>query len=342
MKIGFDARMILHSGIGTYIRSALNILTQNEDLDFTLFGDIPKIAHYPARKVLANFPIYSVREQVFFPLLLSRNPVDLLHVPHYNAPLGFKGNLAVTVHDLIHLRYPPSGLAYLYARGMFQAVLKKAKVVMADSEHTKRDILELIGIPEKKIRVVYPGVDKDFTPGPSSGEPPYIFYAGNLKPTKNVGTLVEAFRLARAKIPELRLVLVGKSFSTDDSRRYSQEPGVQLEGEVNRLKLIDFYRNARIFVFPSLYEGFGLPPLEAMACGTPVACSNAASLPEVVGQAAVTFDPANVGELSEILAELWNDDKSRGELSKKGLERARQFTWKKCADGIQKAYAQTA
>lgn len=334
--------MILHSGIGTYIRSTLKILTQNEDLDFTLFGDIPKIANYPAKKVLANFPIYSVREQVFFPLLLSRNPVNMLHVPHYNAPLGFKGNLAVTVHDLIHLRYPPSGLAYLYARGMFQAVLKKARVVMADSEHTKRDILELIGIPEKKIRVIYPGVDEDFTPGPAIGEPPYILYAGNLKPTKNVGILLDAFRLARAKIPELRLVLIGKNFMPDAAKEYSREPGIHLEGEVSRPKLIDFYRNARIFVFPSLYEGFGLPPLEAMACGAPVVCSNAASLPEVVGQAAATFDPGNVGELSEILVELWNDDKSRGDLSKKGLERAKQFTWKKCADGIQKVYAETA
>ncbi|OGR83095.1 MAG: hypothetical protein A2901_02635 [Elusimicrobia bacterium RIFCSPLOWO2_01_FULL_54_10] len=342
MKIGFDARMINHSGIGTYSRAILKILTQDPALDFTVFGDLNKLANYPARKVLADFPIYSVKEQIFFPRLLSKNPVDVFHVPHYNAPLGYSGNLAVTVHDLIHLKYPPSKLAYLYARGMFEAVLRKAKRVIVDSLHTKNDILELIGIPEDKIRVVYPGVDEDFSPATSNTQEPYILYVGNFKPTKNVGVLVEAFLQARRKIPELRLILAGKDFMPEATRLHSQAPGVTVAGEVNKPKLLDLYRGARIFVFPSLYEGFGLPPLEAMACGTPVICSNAASLPEAVGDAAMKFDPHDPLPLSELIFGLWKDEAKRKELSQKGLARAAGFTWKKCAQQIQAVYAECA
>ncbi|OGR88307.1 MAG: hypothetical protein A3A86_02130 [Elusimicrobia bacterium RIFCSPLOWO2_01_FULL_60_11] len=146
--------------------------------------------------------------------------------------------------------------------------------------------------------------------------------------------------MARGKVPDMRLVLVGKSFKGDDSLAFASELGVAVVGEVNRPQLIERYRSARIFVFPSLYEGFGLPPLEAMACGTPVVCSNAASLPEVTGDAAVPFDPNDPGELASILEELWNSAQMRGELSKKGLERVKLFSWKTCADGIQKAYAE--
>ena len=164
MKIGFDARMIRHSGIGTYIRGILKFLTEKENLDFTLFGDLSKIADYHAKKVLADFPIYSVREQVFFPALLKKEPCDIFHVPHYNAPVGFKGNLVVTIHDLIHLKFPPSRIAYLYARGMFEAVCRKAKVLIADSLNTRKDIIEMIGVREDKIKVVYPAAGEEFSP----------------------------------------------------------------------------------------------------------------------------------------------------------------------------------
>src|SRR5437762_2989402 len=115
MKIGFDARMILHSGIGSYIRGSLKHLLE-KDFDFTLFGDLPKIANYSAKKVLADFPIYSLREQIAFPALLSKDPVDVLHVPHYNVPLAYRGKLVATIHDIIHLRFPPSKIAHFYAR----------------------------------------------------------------------------------------------------------------------------------------------------------------------------------------------------------------------------------
>lgn len=339
--------MILHSGIGTYTRALLKILTQNGNLDLTIFGDLPKIAHYQARKVLADFPIYSLKEQIFFPRLLAQNPVDVFHVPHYNAPLGLRGSLAVTVHDLIHLRFPPSRLAYLYARGMFEAVLRKARRVIADSEHTKKDILELIGIREEKIRVIYPGVDEEFSPAPSGEEPadeltgvPYVLYVGNLRPTKNIGTLMEAFEITQRKIPEIRLILAGKDFMPERTRSYAQEHGVQVAGEVNRPKLLKLYRRARIFVFPSLYEGFGLPPLEAMACGTPVICSNAASLPEVVGGAAMVFNPRSAMQLSDLIYGLWNDEVKRRELSERGIKRAAEFSWHKCADRVLQVYSE--
>ncbi len=347
IRVGFDARMIMHSGIGTYTRGALKILTQNENLDFTLFGDLSKLANYPARKVLADFPIYSVKEQYYFPKLISQNPMDLLHVPHYNAPLGFRGKLVVTVHDLIHLKFPPSKMAYLYARGMFEAVLRKAKRVMVDSRHTQNDIQELIGIPEEKIRLIYPGVDAEFSPKPAPDEPqdalteaPYLLYLGNLKPTKNILTLIDAFRMARQRLPDLRLIIIGKDFMKEATRKIAQEPGIHVLGELNRPKLLHFLRKARIFIFPSLYEGFGLPPLEAMASGVPVICSNAASLPEVVGDAALLFNPLNSAQLADKITELWKDEARRKEYSEKGLRRAAEFSWKKCAEQIAQVYAE--
>ena len=340
--------MILHSGIGTYIRGILKVLTLKNDLDFTLFGDLPKIANYPCKKVLAGMPIYSLKEQMIFPRLLAQQPVDLLHVPHYNAPLGYKGKMVVTIHDLIHLKFPSSRLAYWYARAMFEAVLRKASRVIADSENTKTDILQLIGIPESKIRVIYPGVDEEFSPLPPGNQPsdpltqePYVLYVGNLRPTKNIETLVEAFSFARQKIPELRLLLVGKDFMPAATQKISREPGVQVVGEVNRPKLLELYRRARIFVFPSLYEGFGIPPLEAMACGVPAIVSNAASLPEVVGSAALTFDPRSSTQIADLIFGLWKDEHKRQELIAKGLEQAARFHWWKCADQIHQVYLET-
>lgn len=339
MKIGFDARMIRHSGIGTYIRGILNHLTARENLDFTLFGDPLKIADYPAKKVLADFPIYSVREQLFFPRLLKKSLPDLLHVPHYNAPVGFRGNLVITIHDLIHLRFPPSRLAYIYARLMLETVCRKARIIIADSLNTKKDILELLGIEEKKVRVIYPGVGWT-DDGERKDEGKYLLYVGMIKPHKNIKVLIQAFLKAREKIEKLQLVLAGKNFMSDYSDQFNGRKEIQFLGEVSQQKLVKIYRGAKLFVFPSLYEGFGLPPLEAMACGIPTICSNAASLPEAVGEAAALFNPMDSKELAEIIIELWENEQKRRVLAERGRAQAKRFSWQKCASEIEKVYGE--
>lgn len=346
MRIGFDARMISHSGIGTYIRGILPYLTADGQFDFTLFGNLSKIQDYDARKVLSDSPIYSIKEQIAFPSLLKRNPVDLLHVPHYNAPLGYSGKMVVTVHDLIHLRFPPSRLAYFYARVMFETVCKKARMIIADSRNTKRDILEFIRIPEEKVRIIYPAVSDEFSTGASgsngSNPEPYLLYIGNVRQSKNIKTLVDAFLIAREKTGEGRLIIAGKNFMPDYTKQYESHRDVRFLGEVPHSDLPKLYREARIFVYPSLYEGFGLPPLEAMASGTPVICSNAASLPEVVGDSALLFNPENPGQLAEQISGLWGDETRRKEFARKGIERAKRFSWKTCAREIAEVYRQCA
>lgn len=345
MKIGFDARMIFHSGIGTYIRGILNILTSMENLDFTLFGNLSKIADYPAKKVLADFPIYSIREQLFFPQILRKHSLELLHVPHYNVPLGYKGNMVVTIHDLIHLRYPPSRAAYIYARLMFESVCKRAKIIIAVSNNTKKDIVKLLGVDERKIRVIYEGLGNKFDQShtnmeQSNSDSGYILYIGNIKPTKNIFTLVKAFLIAKQNFPEMRLVIAGKNFMSKETKQYQNCPEIQFLGEVPHQEIEKLYKNAKIFIFPSFYEGFGLPPLEAMAYGIPVICSNSSSLPEVVGDAAMLFDPQNVNELSGLIVALWKDKEKRKTLSMKGIEQVKKFSWKNCAEQTARVYSE--
>ncbi|MBI3013375.1 MAG: glycosyltransferase family 4 protein [Elusimicrobia bacterium] len=361
MKIGFDARMIRHSGIGTYIRNLLRHLTARENLDFTLFGSLEKIADYPARKVSASWPIYSLREQIYFPSLLRRELIRTLHVPHYNAPLAYRGTLVVNIHDLIHLLFPPSRTAYLYARTVLEIVSKKASAILTISENTKRDILRLLKVKENKIHVIYPGVNldgikgtpylipdgikrpEDMSHGIKYGVPlipsPYILYVGNIKPTKNVICLLEAFTLLESRIQDLKLVVAGRDFMPNRTESFRSNPNILFLGELSERALTQLYQGAKLFVFPSLYEGFGLPPLEAMACGVPVLCSHAASLPEAAGDAAEFFDPNSSNDLAEKIAFLWENENKRKQLVQKGYENIRRFSWEKCARETEKIYA---
>lgn len=343
-QIGFDARMIAHSGIGTYIREILKHLTEREKFNLLLFGNPEKISDIQTKKIDFDLPIYSLREQLFFPFVLKKNGVKILHVPHYNAPLGFSGRLIVTIHDLIHLKFPKSRIAYFYAYAMFKRVCQKAEIIIADSCHTQKDIIELVGVKESKIRVVYPGFGNPFHEIDQNGsvsnhaDSNVLLYVGNVRPTKNIQTLIDAFLIAREQIKEIRLILAGKNFMPQITRKYESHPDIKFLGEVSLLALSNLYKNAKLFVFPSLYEGFGLPPLEAMSCGVPVICSNAASLPEVAGNAAALFDSQNKFQLAELILELWKNETKRKEMIQKGYKNVKKFSWKKCADETAKIY----
>jgi glycosyltransferase involved in cell wall biosynthesis len=260
-------------------------------------------------------------------------------------PWLFASRTVVTVHDVIHLKFPefwPSRAARLYASFFFRCVVPKARAILTVSENTKRDLMEMLSIPESRITVTPLAVDHArFSVSTLAEEADfrrlglprdYLLYIGNLKEFKNVPRLVDAYRQVRARRQDCpELVLVGRNFIPGFERKIVRTAGIRWVGEVQRDLLPCLYKHALFFIFPSLYEGFGLPPLEAMASGTPVLCSDRASLPEVVGGAALLINPENTDDLAAAIERLIQDSALRQELSAKGTVQARQFSWDRMA-----------
>src|SRR5581483_4173723 len=285
--------------------------------------------------------IYSLGQQWELPRKIPKD-TNLLWVPHYDIPVFFKGKLMVTVHDLFHLAMPQfAGGPHkrFYARWMFNQVAKKASVIDVISQFTRDEWLRLVGKGEKKIRVIPNGVDESWFKikqgkNPHSG--PYFLYVGNIKPHKNLEKLFDAFEQIENQVPH-DLVLVGQreGFIRGDyaiqARAGSFKDRVKFTVLIPAEQLKKYFSHAECLVFPSLYEGFGLPPLEAMACGCPVAASSAASIPEVCGKAALYFDPAKSRDIGEKMLRLVREKKLRKRLIAKGKSRAKVFSWDRCA-----------
>lgn len=352
MKIAIDARMINMSGIGSYIKSLLN-----QDIYEVAIGDVNEIEAVSKDMDIVEFneKIYSIKEQLKFPTKeLKKRGVTLLHIPHYNVPMFYRGDFAVTVHDLIHLVLPeflPNKLAYWYAKIVIGYAVRKAKVVFTVSENSKNDIVRMFKANPEKIVVTYNCVDPVFVHKDKEdveylkekyklpSDKKVIMYVGNLKPHKNLLRLMEAY--AKINSDNAVLLLVGKAFDNRDIDETIERLGlggkVIKTGIVERDELVDFYNLADLFAFPSLYEGFGIPPLEAMACGTPVVSTNTSSLPEVVADAALTFDPYNVDEIAKALTRGLEDESLREELITKGYERAKNFSKQEIAEKTKEA-----
>ncbi|MDR1759206.1 MAG: glycosyltransferase family 4 protein [Fibrobacter sp.] len=330
LKIALDARMINKSGIGTYIKHIINSGYQ------VILGNPSDGATIPF--FAKN---YSIKEQLFFPYKkLRREKIDVLHVPHLNIPVFYKGKLVITIHDLTHLKYPqflPSKFHYFYFRFMIGLACKKASKILTVSENTKKDIIEFFNVKPDKISVTPLAAGKEFVHKNKSevcylqkkyripGAKKIILYVGNLLPHKNLNALLKAFDLLKNK-DECCLVLVGKIFE-NRLKLNIEEQSVICTGSVSQEELVDFYNLSDLFVFPSLYEGFGLPVLESLACGTPVACSNTSSLPEVGGNFAFYFDPENELDIANKIEAALNTKTNSLEL----CEYSRKFSWKKTA-----------
>ena len=314
MKIAMDARMIKMSGIGTYIQ---NLIKEN-DYE-VLLGNKDDISKFSNQNIIEfDSKIYGIKEQLKFPYKkLKKEKIDILHVPHYNIPIFYRGRMITTIHDLTHLIYPeflPNKFAYFYAKFMIWLALKKSQKVITDSENTKKDILERFKVNPEKIEVINCGVGKEFVKK-SQEEISYLYerfnipknkkilmYVGNLKPHKNLERLLEAYSKIEKK-DETVLVLVGKAFEKynvleDKEKSLNIEKNVIHTGIVTQDELVDLYNLADLFIFPSLYEGFGLPVLESLACGTPVICSNTSSIPEVGADKVVYFNPLDIDEIA--------------------------------------------
>lgn len=301
---------------------------------------------------------YSVQELLAVPRAVTRAQVDLFHAPHYVVSPLVQRPYVVTIHDCIHLRFPeylPNRMAPLYARVMMRQAARRAARVLTVSHASKQDILNYLHTPAEKVEVVANGLDEALASPPDADAlarvadryqltTPFVLYAGNIKPHKNVDRLIEAYAVLRRRgMTTVDLVIIGDNLSKYPElrrlvQRFQLHPHVRFLGFVPAETLAALYRLARVFVFPSLYEGFGLPPLEAMAAGTPVVTSNVSSLPEVVGDAALLVDPMDAGAIAEAIARLVTDEALRADLSRKGQARVREFSWDLAARQVHGVY----
>lgn len=367
MVIGIDARMYggEQTGIGNYIRNLINYLLRidlnNEYILFLLDREYRryKISSPRIRKVKVNARWYTFSEQIKLPSILKSQHLDLMHFPHFNAPLIYKEKYLLTIHDLTQNYFPGHGLsAYLRKkvyRYVFAHNLNQAKKIISVSQYTKKDILNNFVIDPQKIEVIYEGVDATFRPQKEeknvfaldqkySLQKPFILFVGVLRDHKNIVGLIKAFYLILDKYKwDGQLVITGKP-----NPRYPELSGtikklglkkrIIFPGFVSKSELTTFYKAAEMLVLPSFREGFGFPPLEAMASGTPVAASAVTSIPEVVGDAALLFNPYNPADMARKIMQLLSDPNLRDELIKKGLQRVKRFTWQNCAQNTFNLY----
>ena len=345
--ITIDGRWINTSGIGTYLSNVIpGVLNSFPDYEFHILGDAASLSRLKGIKQV-NFQViqcsakmYSIDEQI--ELIRSiPSQTRLFWATHYNIPLLYRGKMIVTVYDLFHLARPQLVRGFhkrLYAKLMFWALHYRAAAILTISHFSKRELTRLAGEFKQPIFPIHLGVADSWFEIPKKPRPylrKYILFVGNVKPHKNLSALVEAFG-SISHLIQHDLIIVGKKegFITGDSA--VAEAAIKLGDRVDFTGYVDaevlhqYFAHAELMVFPSLYEGFGLPPLEAMAAGCPVLCSNSASLPEVCGDAAIYFDPNRASDIAEKLLGLVNDDDLLASLKRKGLEHAKSFSWKSC------------
>ena len=368
MRIGIDARKLHDFGIGTYIRNLLRQLARlDRDTEFVLLCRPEDAASLTSlgsnfRPIIETAGNYSVAEQLRVPLALQRERVTLFHAPHYVLPPLVRCRSVVTIHDCIHLMFPqylPNRMALAYARTSIRMAARRATRVLTVSESSKSDILRFVDTEPDKIDVIYNAYDERFGVEPREEDvvrvkeryqlhDEFVLYAGNVKPHKNLERLIEAFdRVRKHGLDHLKLVIIGDEISKYTSLRravhkHQLHKYVRFLGYLPEETLAVMYRLAGVFVFPSLYEGFGLPPLEAMASGTPVVTSNVSSLPEVAGDAAVLVDPYDPDAIAAGIERVLTDERIRRELRRKGVARARQFSWEQSVKRVREIYAQVA
>ena len=337
MRIGIDGRKVGDFGIGTYIRGLIGALAALEgDERYVVFAPSSARKLLPKNVELVEFdaPHYSFREILALGRAVDRAGLDLFHAPHYVVP-ATRVPVVVTIHDLIHVHVRHRNpIAPLYARAMLTRAVRKSCRVLTVSDAVRRDLVAELRCPPEKIVVAPNGIDALFTPdGPRPRRAPYFLYAGNDKPHKNVEALVDAFATVRRERRGVELVLAGAPFE-----RFANRDGVVRAGFVSNEELASLYRGALALVLPSSEEGFGLPAAEAMASGTAVITSTNAALVEVTGDAALHVDVRDVDALASAMVRVANDDAFRTALGSLGIERARRFTWSRCAEITRAAY----
>jgi len=362
-------------GVGTYIRNVVqNLAKLDRKSKYFLLGSPAKAAECGA--LPGNFhavqfatPENTLRAGIEFRGIVRRLECDVVHVPHlFWMPRWLNCPYVVTVHDLLDHMYGAHGSSTVRRRMHFyltRRVLRGAARIIAVSQFTKHEIHKLLSIPDERIEVVYNAIDERFLRGHATEVDreliaqryqinyPFILYAGAIRPHKNVVRIIEAFSALKNDLgkehqfEDLKLIIIGDDLSSHPRlRRTVVRSGVQHDvrflGFVPIEILRIFYDVAKVFVFPSLYEGFGLPPLEAMAHGTPVVTSNTSSLPEVVGNAALMVNPENVFEIKRALHQALLDSDVRAQMKQRGCEQAQRFSWVSSVARILEIYREVA
>jgi glycosyltransferase involved in cell wall biosynthesis len=375
VKIAIDIRRMTEFGVGTYIRNVVRTLGRlDRENQYLLIGSPTKVEeigalppNFHAVPLLASDrSLQGYRE---FRTALQRLSCDLVHIPNlFSVPRMLPCPYVMTVHDMLeHMSRAreQSGFWRSFHFQMTKRVLAGAARIFAVSNFTRNEIEKLFEIPSDRVEVVYNAIDERFLHGHATAPErdliarryqvtyPFLLYAGRISPHKNVVRMIEAFSALKTELerdqayPDLKLIIIGDDLSGNpDLRRTVVRSGVQHDvrflGFVPIEVLRIFYDEAKIFVFPSLYEGFGLPPLEAMVHGTPVVTSNVSSLPEVVGNAAVLVNPENVFEIMRALHRVLMDKSLRDRMKERGYQQAAKFSWETSVRRILEAYGQIA
>jgi len=375
VKVAIDIRRMTEFGVGTYIRNVVRTLARlDRDGEYFLIGSPERVAECGTlppnfHAVALDGRDNTLKGTLDFRAIVRRLDCDVVHIPHlYWIPRGLGCPYILTVHDLLEHMYGSRDASSLRRSLHFyltRRVLRKAARVIAVSQFTKNEIEKLLAVPDARIEVVYNAIDERFLHGHATEADreliaqryqvnhPFILYAGAIRPHKNVVRIIEAFSSLKSELqkeqqfPDLKLIIIGDDLSSHPRlRRTVVRSGVQNDvrflGFVPIEVLRIFYDVAKIFVFPSLYEGFGLPPLEAMAHGTPVVASNTSSLPEVVGNAALLVNPENVFEIRRGLQRALLDPVLRERMKQRGYEQAQRFSWTSSVSRILEIYREVA
>ncbi|MFA6896888.1 MAG: glycosyltransferase family 1 protein [Patescibacteria group bacterium] len=356
--IGIDARMFgyAQTGIGNYIRHLLEYVFENDRVNNYVIFLMPEefdsfpIPNERVRKVKTSCKWYGWREQIIFPFTLYKENLDLMHFTHFNSPILYLRKSVTTIHDVTPFFFPghkmKSPLRRLGFRLVFYFSVKKARKIIAVSNSTKNDIVKYFKVKDKKIQVIYEGADAQFRPLEDRSlvenlrkkyalKKPFLFYTGVWRNHKNLVGLIEAFKIAKEKYRlDISLVLGGKEDPFYPEVREAWEKlGLQQDvipvGFISQEELPVFYNAAAAFIIPSFYEGFGLIGLEAMSCGTPVISSDRTSLPEILGNGAIYFDPQNPKDMAEKIHLVFSDKKLYNELKSNGFAQIKKYEWNK-------------
>lgn len=363
-RIGIDARLYgpLGKGLGRYTQeitdNVIKLDTQNEYVVFLCKENFLEFKCDGGRvkKVLADVRWYSLAEQIVMPYLIFKNKIDLMHFPHFNIPLFCPSKFVVTIHDLILTKFPSTRattlgpLMYkiknLGYRLIISSAIKRAQKIITVSKFTKNDIVGCFKADPEKIIVTYEGVagfDQDAEGENSEISYPFLLYVGNAYPHKNLEGLIRVFDKINKKHADLKLVFVGKEdyFYKRIKESVRGNDSIVFLGYVPDGKLKELYKKAVAYVFPSLYEGFGLPPLEAMAFGCPVVSSDKTSMPEILGDAALFFNPENGKDFENKLEAVLRNGDLRKELRRKGYAQAKKYSWDDCAKKTLEVYRES-
>ena len=374
MRICLDARVIIDklTGLGNYtynlVKHLLMLDSENEYIVLInrSLTDQHPIKHLEQKNLTKRFvqiPEVTPQQQVMVPFELLKQKPDIYHYPNFDLPVFQPYNSIFTVHDLTYLKHDDlymngRWIKNFYTKAIMSLAARKSKKIIAVSASTKSDLLEILKVPEHKVDVIHEGLDEIYFNGSLSNTrsdffnknfalndgAEYFLFIGERRPHKNLVRLIEAFFIFKQRAPnKIKLVIGGKKYASyDEPERKVQE--LNLTNEVIFLGYIPeddlqlLYKNARCFIFISIYEGFGIPILEAMACGTPIITSNISAMPEVAGEAALTVNPYNVDEIAEVMHQLTCDSNMSQRLVDTGLKRVKNFSWNNAAEKTLELY----